>query len=364
MVAARVADDGCRRVIIEVGAPRAGQQGRQPERAVRARRSGRRCRRVRRGRRHPLALPRARRRVRRAALARRRDLHRDGGRDPRAWRPADVPWYPTYPGVRPELAVHDSMPHLAVLAQEPVRLELAAIDVGSGNLSAYNPATRVFTRPTSVKRLPAFAVRGVHPVLPRERRAPVPRRLRAGPLRHVAAYLDLGWLDAPLVIKCFFSEHHAYGLPPVARSVEMTAELIDTVLAGSSARGWCSVTDAASGNWPVPRSRRRPRARRPRRLPPVGLARPDERSTDERRAGGTRGRSCGRIGVVALARRRRRLGMRSGRQQTVALALDVSAGTKRARLRRQGGRSWRSRRSRARRRALGSRRTGIATVRR
>src|SRR5690349_7616394 len=42
---------------------------------------------------------------------------------------ADLPWYPTYPGVRPEEAVEDSMPHVAVLARE-VGLELAAIDVG------------------------------------------------------------------------------------------------------------------------------------------------------------------------------------------------------------------------------------------
>ena len=146
--------------------------------------------------------------------------------------PADVPWYPTYPGVRPELAVHESMPHIAVLAQDPVHLELAAIDVGSGNLSAYNPATRVFTSPESVKRLPHSLfeeftqfcrANGVRPYL---------GVYEPGHLRHLAAYLDLGWLEAPLVIKCFFSEHHAYGLPPVARSVEMTAELIDTVLAG------------------------------------------------------------------------------------------------------------------------------------
>jgi uncharacterized protein (DUF849 family) len=34
------------------------------------------------------------------------------------------------------------------------------------------------------------------------------------------------------VLKCFFSEHHPYGLPPVARSVEMAAEILATVLGG------------------------------------------------------------------------------------------------------------------------------------
>ena len=91
--------------------------------------------------------------------------------------PADVPWYPTYPGVRPEVRVHDSMPHLAVLAQEPARLELAAIDVGSGNLERVQPRdTRVHESGVGEAASP-FAVRRVHPVLPRERRAPVPRHL-------------------------------------------------------------------------------------------------------------------------------------------------------------------------------------------
>jgi uncharacterized protein (DUF849 family) len=146
--------------------------------------------------------------------------------------PSDVPWYPTYPGVRPEEAVKDSMPHVAVLAREPIGLELAAIDVGSGNLSAYNPATHSFTSPESVKRLPhslfeeftAFCrAHGLRPYL---------GIYEPGHLRHLAAYLDAGWLDPPIAVKCFFSEHHAYGLPPVPRSVEMTAELIDVVLAG------------------------------------------------------------------------------------------------------------------------------------
>jgi uncharacterized protein (DUF849 family) len=145
--------------------------------------------------------------------------------------PVDLPWYPTYPGVRPEVAVDDSMPHVAVLARE-VGLELAAIDVGSGNLSPYQPDTHKFLSADGVKRLPHSLFRVFTDFCRAHGLRPYLGVYEPGHIRHVAAYLDAGWLDAPLVLKCFFSEHHPYGLPPVARSVEMTAEILATVLAG------------------------------------------------------------------------------------------------------------------------------------
>jgi 3-keto-5-aminohexanoate cleavage enzyme len=149
----------------------------------------------------------------------------------------DVPWYPTYPGVRPELAVHDSMPHLAVLAHNAAGLELAAIDVGSGNLSPYHPETHAFLAADGVKRLPHSLFREFTDFCRAHGLRPYLGVYEPGHIRHVAAYLDAGWLDAPLVLKCFFSEHHPYGLPPVARSVEMTAEILATVL-GSVEYEW------------------------------------------------------------------------------------------------------------------------------
>jgi len=145
---------------------------------------------------------------------------------------ADVPWYPTYPGVRPGVAVADSMPHLAALVGSPVGLELAAIDLGSGNLSAYDPARKAFLNPDGVKQQP-HSLFGEFAGFCREHGLrPYLGVYEPGHLRHIAAYLDLGWIEPPLAIKCFFSEHHPYGLPPVPRSVEMTAELMDVVLAG------------------------------------------------------------------------------------------------------------------------------------
>src|SRR5262245_30744827 len=145
--------------------------------------------------------------------------------------PADVPWYPTYPGVQPEVAVHDSMPHVDALARD-VGLELAAIDVGSGNLSPYQPHTHEFLAADGVKRLPHSLFREFTEFCRAHGLRPYLGVYEPGHIRHVAAYLDAGWLDVPLVLKCFFSEHHPYGLPPVSRSVEMTAEILATVLAG------------------------------------------------------------------------------------------------------------------------------------
>ena len=150
--------------------------------------------------------------------------------------PSALPWYPTYPGVRPGVPVRESMAHLVPLAQRS-GLRLAAIDLGSFNLSPYNPATRQFVSPSSVKVLPhalfeefsAFCGElGVRPYL---------GVYEPGHLRHVAAYLEQGWLAPPLVLKFFFSEHHPYGLPPEPRSLEMTVELMDMVLAGTP-RAW------------------------------------------------------------------------------------------------------------------------------
>jgi uncharacterized protein (DUF849 family) len=56
-------------------------------------------------------------------------------------------------------------------------------------------------------------------------------------LRHLAAYLEQGWVAPPLVLKFFFSEYHPYGLPPHPRSLELQVELMDMVLAGVE-RAW------------------------------------------------------------------------------------------------------------------------------
>jgi 3-keto-5-aminohexanoate cleavage enzyme len=114
---------------------------------------------------------------------------------------------------------------------------MAAIDLGSFNLSPYHPAARRFVNAGSVKVLPhslfeefsAFcSLHGLRPYL---------GVYEPGHLRHVAAYLDQGWLSPPLVLKFFFSEYHPYGLPPHPRALAMQVEVMDLVLAGVE-RAW------------------------------------------------------------------------------------------------------------------------------
>ena len=146
--------------------------------------------------------------------------------------PNDLAWYPTYPGVRPGLPVAESMAHLIPLSDYRTGLRLAAIDVGSFNLSPYNPGTRQFVSPASVKVLPHTLFEEFSGFCREHGLRPYLGVYEIGHLRHLAAYLDQGWIDPPLVLKFFFSEFHPYGLPPSARSLEMQVELMDTVLAG------------------------------------------------------------------------------------------------------------------------------------
>jgi 3-keto-5-aminohexanoate cleavage enzyme len=146
--------------------------------------------------------------------------------------PADLPWYPTYPGVRPGVAVSESMAHLIPLAESSVGLRMAAIDLGSFNLSPYNPTTHEFLNPSSVKVLPHALFEEFTLFCRSHGLRPYLGVYEVGHLRHIAAYLEKGWIEAPLVIKFFFSEHHPYGLPPSPRSLEIQVELLETILPG------------------------------------------------------------------------------------------------------------------------------------
>jgi len=145
---------------------------------------------------------------------------------------ADLPWYPTYPGVKPGLAVSASMRHVAALTAPPVNLRLAALDIGSFNLGSYNPETHELRNADSVKVLPHSLFEEFSRFCRLHGLRPYLGVYEPGHLRHIAAYLEQGWIDPPLAIKLFFSEQHPYGLPPVAHSVETYAGLLDVVLPG------------------------------------------------------------------------------------------------------------------------------------
>ncbi len=146
--------------------------------------------------------------------------------------PSELPWYPTYPGVRPGVPVGESMAHLVPLTGDPTGLRLAAIDLGSFNLSPYNTATHQFVNAASVKVLPHALFEKFSGFCRAKGLRPYLGVYEVGHLRHIAAYLDQGWIEPPLAIKFFFSEFHPYGLPPDPRSLSMLVELSDMILAG------------------------------------------------------------------------------------------------------------------------------------
>lgn len=139
--------------------------------------------------------------------------------------PRDAVFYPTY-----EWISADKLAHVFALRRDPdVRLRLAAIDVGAVLLNRFDARTRSFERPEWGK---VFTHEQTIGFLERCRAAGL--RMYSGcsepgHLRHVAAYREMGLLDAPLVLKFFTAQDAPYGLPPGARAVRIYAELIGEI---------------------------------------------------------------------------------------------------------------------------------------
>ena len=142
--------------------------------------------------------------------------------------PKELPLYPTYKGVNAE-----SFAHVSALAKDPeIQLEMAAIDVGTDNLNDYNPKTKEILRPDQVKTLSHTGIKFFFDLCKELGQQPYLGIYEPGQLRHIGAYLDLGWLKPPIVMKFFFSDYAPFGLPPKPRCVEMYREMIDMVLPG------------------------------------------------------------------------------------------------------------------------------------
>jgi 3-keto-5-aminohexanoate cleavage enzyme len=123
----------------------------------------------------------------------------------------DVIFYPTYPA----RGHADRFAHVRALAANPdVRLRVITIDPGSAASADYDPARKQFDRP-------GRAMQNTHDeVIPllelaRENGLYVIFGAREiGHIRHVLAYHDMGLAPEPLLIKLYFSEDAAFGLPP------------------------------------------------------------------------------------------------------------------------------------------------------
>jgi uncharacterized protein (DUF849 family) len=154
------------------------------------------------------------------------ELYRDGILKMRALGvPSELPWYPTY------LTLDDiNQKHVVALANDPdIRLQMAAIDVGSGNNNDYDATTHSFYRPQQTKAWSHDLHKRFFEICREQKLRPYLGIYEPGGLRSIAAYLDMGWLEPPLVLKFFFSVNGPYGMPPNSRSVEMYAEMLEMI---------------------------------------------------------------------------------------------------------------------------------------
>ena len=149
--------------------------------------------------------------------------------------PKDLPWYPTYLGVNLPSGALDPVyqKHVVALAQDPeVRLQMAAIDMGSGNFNDYDPDKKRFFNPDRARVRSHSWHEGFFDICREQKLRPYLGIYEPAALRSTAAYLDAGWLEPPLVLKFFFSVNGPYGMPPTPRSVEMYAEMLEMIFPG------------------------------------------------------------------------------------------------------------------------------------
>ena len=142
--------------------------------------------------------------------------------------PPELPWYPTYLTLDPFY-----QEHVVDLAEDPeVRLQIAAIDMGSDNINDYDASTKTFTSPDQTKAWSHDFHEQFFRLCREQKQRPYLGVYEPGALRAIAQYLELGWLEPPLLMKFFFSDAGPYGFPPNARCVEMFVRTLEMVFPG------------------------------------------------------------------------------------------------------------------------------------
>jgi 3-keto-5-aminohexanoate cleavage enzyme len=142
--------------------------------------------------------------------------------------PAELPWYPTYLTLEPFY-----QKHVVALVEDPeIRLQIAAIDMGSGNINDYDPRTKNFTSVDQTKPWSHNFHRQFFQICRDLKLRPYLGVYEPGALRSIATYLEMGWLEPPLVMKFFFSDAGPYGFPPNPRCLQMFVRTLELVLPG------------------------------------------------------------------------------------------------------------------------------------
>ena len=174
---------------------------------------------------------------------------------------------------------------------------MAAIDIGTDNLNDFDPETRQFIDPDSVKTLSHAAAKDLFDLCRELKLRPYIGVFEPGHLRHVGTYLDKGWIEPPVILRFFFSDFAPFGLPPHPECVGMYAEMIEMVMPGRSGRMVRGLRRSFDLGFGAGRHRRRrPCPRRHRPVPSHELARPQWGETDQcgaGRQGGTPGAKHG-----------------------------------------------------------------------
>ena len=225
------------------------------------------------------------------------ELYKEGILKMRAFGvPAELPWYPTYLTLDPFY-----QKHVVALVEDPeVRLQIAAIDMGSGNINDYDPRTKNFTSPDQTKPWSHNFHRQFFQLCRDLKLRPYLGVYEPGALRSIAKYLEMGWLEPPLVMKFFFSDAGPYGFPPNPRCRRNVRTHAGN---GPSGRAEDLVHDVLRpldlGSRAADDRARRSCPRRARPISSLVLARSDRRRTDQCRAGRARRRHRAQPGARA-----------------------------------------------------------------
>ena len=101
--------------------------------------------------------------------------------------PPELPWYPTYLTLDPFY-----QEHVVDLAEDPeVRLQIAAIDMGSDNINDYDASTKTFTSPDQTKAWSHDFHEQFFRLCREQKQRPYLGVYEPGALRAIAQYLDL-----------------------------------------------------------------------------------------------------------------------------------------------------------------------------
>ena len=135
----------------------------------------------------------------------------------------DVILYPTY-GASP--TAEERFSHLAALADDPsIRLDFATIDPGAVNYAGFDPEAAAFgfefiqsvSHAESRYFFELCKARGIQFSF-------TVREL--GHVRHVLAYLRMGWVSGPLLLKVTMSQNHVWGIAPSPEGLKILTEAI------------------------------------------------------------------------------------------------------------------------------------------